>query len=156
MIGFNSEAAGRQESEDDKGKLLLKVTPDDLIEFGMIPEFVGRLPVIAPLMPLTVDAMVQILTEPKNALVRQKQKLFSMEGCQLEFTQGALRLIAERALKRDTGARALRSVVEEIMIDLEYQLPDLQERGKYVITEEVVKGEAGLFDRKPIPIKESA
>ena len=156
MIGFGSEAAGRLESVDDKGKLLLKVTPDDLIEYGMIPEFIGRLPVIAPLMPLTVPAMIQILTEPKNAVVKQYQKYFQMEGCQLEFTEGALKLIAERALKRDTGARALRSVSEEIMQDLMYQLPDLQERGKYVITEEVVNGEVGLFDRKPIPIKESA
>ena len=156
MIGYTSEAAGRQETEEDKGKLLMKVTPDDLIEFGMIPEFIGRLPVVAPLMPLTVNAMIQILTEPKNALVKQYQKFFQMEGCQLEFTDGALRLIAQRALKRDTGARALRSVMEEIMLDLMYQLPDLQERGKYVITEEVVKGEVALFDRKPIPIKESA
>jgi ATP-dependent Clp protease ATP-binding subunit ClpX len=156
MIGFGSEAAGRVETEDDKGKLLLKVTPDDLIEFGMIPEFIGRLPVFAPLMPLTENAMIQILTEPKNALVKQYQKFFQMEGCQLDFTEGALRIIAQRALKRDTGARALRSVMEEIMLDLMYQLPDLQERGKYVITEEVVRGEVGLFDRKPIPIKESA
>ncbi|HVT79316.1 MAG TPA: ATP-dependent Clp protease ATP-binding subunit ClpX, partial [Phycisphaerae bacterium] len=128
MIGFNSEAVGRDESEKDKGKLLLKVTPDDLIEYGMIPEFIGRLPVFAPLMPLTVPAMIQILTEPKNALVKQYQKFFQMEGCQLEFTDGALRIVAERALKRDTGARALRSVMEEIMLDLMYQLPDLQER----------------------------
>jgi ATP-dependent Clp protease ATP-binding subunit ClpX len=156
MIGYNSEAAGRADDEKDKGKLLLKVTPDDLIEFGMIPEFVGRLPVVAPLMPLSVDALIQILTEPKNALVKQYQKFFQMEGCQLEFTDGALRLIAERALKRDTGARALRSVMEEIMLELMYKLPDLQERGKYVITEEIVTGEAALFDRKPIPIKESA
>ncbi|HEY4329783.1 MAG TPA: ATP-dependent Clp protease ATP-binding subunit ClpX [Phycisphaerae bacterium] len=156
MIGFSSEAVGRAESEDDKGKLLIKVTPDDLIEYGMIPEFIGRLPVVAPLMPLTVPALIQILTEPKNALVKQYLKFFQMEGCQLEFTDGALQLIAQRALKRDTGARALRSVMEEIMLDLMYQLPDLQERGKYIITEEVVKGEVGLFDRKPIPIKESA
>jgi ATP-dependent Clp protease ATP-binding subunit ClpX len=156
MIGYNSEAVGRQETEDDKGKLLLKVTPDDLIEYGMIPEFIGRLPVVAPLMPLSVDAMIQILTRPKNALVKQYQKFFQMEGCELEFTDGALRLVAQRALKRDTGARALRSVMEEIMLDLMYQLPDLQERGKYIITEEVINGEAALFDRKPIPIKESA
>jgi len=156
MIGYGSEAAGRVEKEDDKGKLLLKVTPDDLIEFGMIPEFIGRLPVVAPLMPLTESAMIQILTEPKNALVKQYQKFFQMEGCQLEYTEGALKLVAQRALKRDTGARALRSVMEEIMLDLMYQLPDLQERGKYIITEEVVKGEEALFDRKPIPIKESA
>ncbi len=156
MIGYGSEASGRVEQEDDKGKLLLKVTPDDLIEYGMIPEFIGRLPVVAPLMPLTEAAMIQILTEPKNALVKQNQKMFQMEGCQLEFTEGALKLIAQRALKRDTGARALRSVMEEIMLDLMYQLPDLQERGKYVISEEVVNGEVALFDRKPIPIKESA
>ena len=156
MIGYGSEAAGRLEAEDDKGKLLLKVTPDDLIEFGMIPEFIGRLPVVAPLMPLSVPALIQILTEPKNALVKQYQKFFQMEGCDLEFTDGALKLIAQRALKRDTGARALRSVMEEVMLDLMYQLPDLQERGKYIITEEVVKGEVALFGRKPIPIKESA
>ncbi|MCL2648849.1 MAG: hypothetical protein FWD61_17935, partial [Phycisphaerales bacterium] len=113
-------------------------------------------PVIAPLMPLTQTAMIRILTEPKNALVKQYQKFFQMEGCQLEFTQEALELIAQRGLKRDTGARALRSVMEEIMLDLMYQLPDLQERGKYVITAEVVRGEVALFDRKPIPIKESA
>ncbi|HVS72079.1 MAG TPA: ATP-dependent Clp protease ATP-binding subunit ClpX [Phycisphaerae bacterium] len=156
MIGYGSESAGRVESDDDKGKLLAKVTPDDLIEYGMIPEFIGRLPVFAPLAPLTVPAMIQILTEPKNALVKQYQKFFQMEGCELEYTEGALKLIAERALKRDTGARALRSVMEEIMLELMYQLPDLQQRGKYVITEEVVRGEVGLFDRKPIPIKESA
>ncbi len=156
MIGYGSEAAGREEDEKDKGKLLAKVTPDDLIEYGMIPEFIGRLPVVAPLMPLTESAMIQILTEPKNALVKQYQKFFQMEGCELEYTEGALKLVAQRALKRDTGARALRSVMEEIMLDLMYQLPDLQQRGKYIITEEVVKGEVSLFDRKPIPIKESA
>jgi ATP-dependent Clp protease ATP-binding subunit ClpX len=156
MIGYGSEADGRLERDDDKGKLLLKVTPDDLIEYGMIPEFIGRLPVFAPLMPLTEAAMIQILTEPKNALVRQYQKFFQMEGCELEYTEGALKLVAQRALKRDTGARALRSVMEEIMLELMYQLPDLQERGKYIITEEVVNGEVGLFDHKPIPIKESA
>ena len=156
MIGFNSEVAGRQETEDDKGKLLSKVQPDDLIEYGMIPEFIGRLPVVATLMPLTIPAMIQILTEPKNALVKQYQKFFQMEGCEIEFTEGSLKLIAQRALKRDTGARALRSVLEEIMLDLMYQLPDLQQRGKYIMSEEVINGEVGLFDRKPIPIKESA
>ena len=156
LIGFGSEALGRQATEDDKGKMLAKVTPDDLIEYGMIPEFVGRLPVIAALMPLSVEAMIQILTEPKNALVKQYQKFFQMEGCELEFTEASLKVIAQRALKRDTGARALRSVMEEMMLDLMYQLPDLQQRGKYIITEEVVNGEVGLFDRTPIPIKESA
>jgi len=156
MIGFGSEVDGKKDDREDKGALLAKVTPDDLIEYGMIPEFVGRLPVIASLAPLTVEAMVQILTAPKNALVKQYQRFFQMEGCELEFTAGSLQLVAERALKRDTGARALRSVMEEIMLELMYQLPDLQQRGKYIITEDVVRGEAGLFDRKPIPIKESA
>ncbi len=155
-IGFGSEAEGKQDSAEDKGALLAKVTPDDLIEFGMIPEFVGRLPVMAPLAPLTVKAMIQILTEPKNALIKQYQKFFQMEGCELEFTSESLEIIAQRALKRDTGARALRSVMEEIMLDLMYQLPDLQQRGKYVITEEVVRGEVNLFERKPITLKESA
>lgn len=156
MIGFGTEVAGIQNEQATKAELLSKVTPDDLIEFGMIPEFIGRLPVIATLEPLSEDAMIQILTEPKNALTKQYKKFFQMEGCQLDFTEAALRLISQRALKRDTGARALRSVMEEIMLDLMYQLPDLQERGKYIITEEVVKGDASLFDRKPIPIKESA
>ena len=156
MIGFGSEVSGRTDTDEAKGQMLLKVTPDDLIEYGMIPEFVGRLPVIAPLLPLTEEAMIQILTEPKNALVKQYHKFFTMEGCELEYTPEALKLIAQRALKRDTGARALRAVMEEIMLDLMYQLPDLQQRGKYVITEEVVRGEVGLFDHKPIPIKESA
>ncbi len=156
MIGFGTEVAGIQNEQATKTELLQKVTPDDLIEFGMIPEFIGRLPVIATLDPLSEEAMIQILTEPKNALTKQYMKFFQMEGCQLEFTDGSLRLVAQRALKRDTGARALRSVMEEIMLDLMYQLPDLQERGKYIITEEVVRGEVGLFDHKPIPIKESA
>jgi ATP-dependent Clp protease ATP-binding subunit ClpX len=156
MIGFNSEAEGRDTTEKKKGELLAKVIPDDLIEFGMIPEFIGRLPVCATLMPLTVEAMTQIITEPKNALVKQYIKFFQMEGCDLEFTKGALHLIAEKALKRDTGARALRSVMEELMQDLMYKLPDLQERGKYIITEEVVRGEVGLFDSKPLPLKETA
>jgi ATP-dependent Clp protease ATP-binding subunit ClpX len=157
MIGYSSEAAGRLEREDDKGKLLLKVTPDDLIEFGMIPEFIGRLPVVAPLMPLTESAMIQILTEPKNALVKQYQKFFRMEGAEVEFTQGALEAISERALKRDTGARALRAVCEEIMLDLMYQLPDKGQGGKYIIDEKIVEGKTSLFEIKPPELrKESA
>jgi len=100
--------------------------------------------------------MIPNFSAPEKGVVKQYQKLFSIEGCELEFTEEALKLIAQRALKRDTGARALRSVMEEVMGDLMYQLPDVQERGKYIISEEVVNGEVGLFDRKPIPIKESA
>ena len=105
----------------------------------MIPEFVGRLPVVATLEPLDVKTLISILTEPKNALVKQYQKFFRMENSEVEFTSGALELIAERALKRDTGARALRAVCEEIMLDLMYKLPD-QQGGKYVINEDIVDG----------------
>src|SRR6185312_16778517 len=112
-------------------------------------EFVGRLPLISTLEPLEVDTLVSILTEPKNALVRQYQKFFRMENSELEFTPGALRLIAERALKRDTGARALRAVCEEIMLELMYKLPDQQQGGKYVINEHIVEGRENLFEIKP-------
>ncbi len=156
MIGFGTEINAAQDAADKPSSYIAQVTPDDLIEYGMIPEFVGRLPVVAPLTPLTHEAMMQILQEPKNALVRQYQKFFQLEGCELEFTAPALRLIAEKALKRDTGARALRSVMEELMIDVMYQLPEKGQHGHYVITEEIVRGEAGLFDGKPILIKESA
>jgi ATP-dependent Clp protease ATP-binding subunit ClpX len=122
----------------------------------MIPEFVGRLPVIATLEPLDVKTLVNILTQPKNAITKQYAKFFRMENCDLEFTPGALRLIAERALKRDTGARALRAVCEEIMLDLMYKLPDQQQGGKYVIDESVVEGRANLFELRPERRKESA
>ena len=122
----------------------------------MIPEFVGRLPVVATLEPLDVKTLINILTEPKNALVKQFQKFFRIEGSELEFTAGALELIAERAMKRDTGARALRAVLEEIMLDLMYRLPDQQQGGKYIITADIVSGRQNLFEIKPERRKESA
>src|SRR4051794_6643106 len=134
--------------EKKLGELLDQITADDLIEFGMIPEFVGRLPVLAPLAPLDEDAMSRILTEPRNALVRQYQKLFEMEGAELEFAPQALREIARRALDRDTGARGLRSIVEEIMTDVMFDLPDVEEKGKYTVTDAVVRREQPLFDTK--------
>jgi len=118
----------------------------------------GRLPVLTPLMPLTVESLVQILTEPKNALVRQYQYFFQMEGADLEFTNRALRRLAERALARDTGARALRSVMEEIMLSLMYDLPDdASEGAKYVLDADAVKAGASarLADLR-VPAKESA
>src|SRR5262249_55934212 len=145
-IGFGSNPEGR---EHRLGELLSKVTSDDLIEFGMIPEFVGRLPVIAPLDPLDEEALVRILTEPRNALVKQYQKLFEMEGAELEFEVQALREIARRARDRDTGARGLRCIVEELMNDIMYELPDAEHKGKYMVSEAVVKGEKSLFDKKP-------
>jgi ATP-dependent Clp protease ATP-binding subunit ClpX len=149
-IGFGSNPEQR---EHQLAELLNKVTSDDLIEFGMIPEFVGRLPVLAPLDPLDEDALVKILTEPRNALVRQYQKLFEMEGAELEFSAPALMEIARKAKARDTGARGLRSIVEELMLDIQFDLPDIETKGKYVVSEEVVKGEVKLFDKKPIDKK---
>jgi ATP-dependent Clp protease ATP-binding subunit ClpX len=144
-IGFGSNPESR---ETDLGELLGKVTSDDLIEFGMIPEFIGRLPVLAPLDPLNEDALIRILTEPKNALVRQYQKLFEMEGAELEFDTSALREIARKARERDTGARGLRSIVEEIMLDIQFELPDIEAKTKYVVTDGVVRGEVPLFEKK--------
>jgi ATP-dependent Clp protease ATP-binding subunit ClpX len=148
QIGFNAENAP-SESASDRADVLAQVQPDDLVEFGMIPEFVGRLPLTATLEPLDVKTLINILTQPKNALVKQYQKFFRIEGSELEFTAGALELIAERALKRDTGARALRAVCEEIMLDLMYKLPDQQQGGKYSISEDVVEGREHLFELKP-------
>jgi ATP-dependent Clp protease ATP-binding subunit ClpX len=156
QIGFGSETS-ESESARDRAELLMRVQPEDLVEFGMIPEFVGRLPVCATLEPLDVETLVSILTEPKNALVKQYQKFFRMEGAEVEFTPSALEMIAARALKRDTGARALRAVCEEIMLDLMYRLPDQQQGGKYVITDAVVEQRENLFEIKAEPRrKESA
>src|SRR5438094_3549994 len=152
-IGFGSNPEQR---EHKLGELLGQVTSDDLIHFGMIPEFVGRLPVVAPLDPLDEEALVRILTEPRNALVKQYQKLFEMEGAELEFHPQALRQIASKARERDTGARGLRSIVEELMTDIMFELPDMETKGKYLVTEAVVRGEETLFEKKPASDKKSA
>ncbi len=154
-IGFSTESA---EVEDavETAKILAQVTADDLIEFGIIPEFVGRLPVLAPLMPLSVEALISILTEPKNALCRQYEHLFSLEGAKLTFTSGALKRIAEKAQARETGARALRSVAEEVMLSLMYDLPEMDNRGvEYIIDEAAVDRRLTLRDLKVLR-KESA
>jgi len=122
----------------------------------MIPELVGRLPVITTLDPLDSESLVRILTEPRNALVKQYQKLFEYEGCQLEFTTGALQAIAEKALERETGARALRSVLEGIMLEAMYELPDAHESGKIVVSKPVVTGAERLIPAKPRRRRESA
>jgi ATP-dependent Clp protease ATP-binding subunit ClpX len=150
QIGFASETAPAL-SGRDRAETLAQVQPEDLVEFGMIPEFVGRLPLVATLEPLDVATLVNILTAPKNALVKQYAKIFRMEGAELEFTPKALERIAERALKRDTGARALRAVTEEVMLDLMYKLPDQGQGGKFVIDENVVDGRRNLFEIKPLP-----
>ncbi len=154
-IGFANEGA-EQPKAQQIADLLRQVTPDDLIEYGMIPELVGRLPVITSLEPLTVDTMIEILTTPKNALVRQFQKFFEFEGCQLDFTKSALRVIAERAIERETGARALRAVMEEFMIDVMYELPEQAKSGKWVVTPAVVEGRQNLFSPKNKRRRESA
>ena len=154
-IGFTLTQAEMDEQKES-AKIVLQVTADDLIEFGMIPEFVGRLPVIAPMVPLSVDALVNILTEPKNAIVRQYQHLFTLEGAGLQFTEGALRKIAERAVKRDTGARALRAVMEEVMLGLMYELPDMDNQGaEYVVDEAAIAARRPLADLR-VKRKETA
>lgn len=155
QIGFTSQEQDLK-STAERAHVLHQCQPEDLIEFGMIPEFVGRLPLLATLDPLDTNILVTILTEPKNALVRQYKKFFHMEGSDLEFTPGALHAIAQKALKRDTGARALRAVCEELMLDLMYALPEQQQGGKYVITEDVVAGKEHLFAIKPERRRESA
>ncbi|MFN5330436.1 MAG: ATP-dependent Clp protease ATP-binding subunit ClpX, partial [Planctomycetota bacterium] len=152
-FGFGSVA---DERETDIGKLLAQVTSDDLIEFGMIPEFIGRLPVLAPLDPLDESALIKILTEPKNALTRQYAKFFEMEGAEIEFAPSALSAIAHMAMARETGARGLRSIVEQVMLDVLYELPELEHKGKFVVTEDVVKGLKPLFDQMPENTKMSA
>ncbi len=156
-IGFNIGADKDVRGDNaETAQVLSRVTADDLIEFGMIPEFVGRLPVLAPLVPLTVEALVSILTEPKNAITRQYKHLFALEGASLEFSDDALRAIAERALKRDTGARALRAVMEELMLELMYELPDMDNQGAhYVIDGADVQTKRKLADLR-VKRKESA
>jgi len=136
-IGFG--AVNEAQKERSLGDLLNQVTADDLIEFGMIPEFVGRLPMLAPLDPLDEEAMIRILTEPKNALVRQYQKLFEMEGAELDFEPDALKEIARMAKSRDTGARGLRAIVETIMLDVMYDLPEMERKGRHVVTPDAVR-----------------
>jgi len=157
MIGFSAEeqplASTGQKLEEE---VLQQVTPQDLVHFGMIPELVGRLPVITSLMSLDEEALVQILTQPKNALIKQYTKFFELEQAQVEFTEKALLTIAKKALKRDTGARALRGVMEDFMLDLMYELPDQKSEEKYVIDEQVVEGEVSLFSAKKRAKKETA
>jgi ATP-dependent Clp protease ATP-binding subunit ClpX len=157
MIGFDSELAQLPDEKAELSHVLEQVIPEDVIEYGMIPEFVGRVPVITTLSPLDEHALIDILTKPKNALIKQYQKFFEMENAELVFTDDALHALAKKALKHDTGARALRSKAEELMIDLMYQLPEEAKPAKYVITGDIVEGTAPLASAKqPILKKESA
>ncbi|WP_297460545.1 ATP-dependent Clp protease ATP-binding subunit ClpX [Ferrovum sp.] len=144
-IGFGAEVMGK----DDRGltQALSEVEPEDLIKFGLIPEFVGRLPVLATLEELDEEALIQILTEPKNALTRQFQKLFSMENVELEFRPSALQAIARKALQRKTGARGLRSIIEHALLDTMFELPTRQNVSKVVVDENCI-----LSDGAPLLI----
>ncbi|HID21988.1 MAG TPA: ATP-dependent Clp protease ATP-binding subunit ClpX, partial [Planctomycetaceae bacterium] len=149
MIGFG-QAADEEEGQR-RGDLIEDVCVDDIIEFGLIPELVGRLPVIGGLTHLEEEDLMRILVEPKNALIKQYQKFFELEKAELHVTEEALREIARTALQRNTGARGLRSVVEQVMFDILFELPDLEPGQKFVLTPEVVRGEKTM-----IPCDDSA
>lgn len=136
-IGFGQPSGYKGDA--DLAELLPQVDSDDILEFGLIPELVGRLPVISSLKPLDAKALVQVLRDPKNALVKQYQKLFGMENCQLEFTEEALSAIAKKAMGKETGARGLRSIIEDVMLDIMFDLPD-NAGSSYVINERNVEG----------------
>jgi ATP-dependent Clp protease ATP-binding subunit ClpX len=156
MIGFGSELSHEPDAQADLTGVLEQVIPEDIIEFGMIPEMVGRLPVVATLGALDEEALVDILTKPRNALVRQYQRLFEMEGAELEFTSDALKVLARKSLKHDTGARALRAITEDLMVDLMYQLPEDPKPARYVITRDIVEGRTALAMARQQVRKESA
>jgi ATP-dependent Clp protease ATP-binding subunit ClpX len=143
-IGFAAEVRSN-EDEKNIGKLLLDVEPEDLVKYGLIPEFVGRLPVVATLQELDEEALVRILVEPKNALVKQYQQLFSMEGALLDIREEALQAIARRAMARKTGARGLRTIMESTLLNSMYELPSLENVSKVVVDESVIDGESEPF-----------
>ncbi len=140
-IGFHAEVKNPDDGKSI-GELLGQVEPDDLVRFGLIPEFVGRLPVVATLQELDEEALVNILNEPKNALTKQYRKLFEMEDCVLEFRDEALRAIARKAMERKTGARGLRTILESILLDVMYDIPSLENVEKVVVDEAVVSGQS--------------
>ncbi len=150
-IGFNGLVEAK--SEKKIGELFRQVMPKDLVKFGLIPEFVGRVPVVVSLNELNEDAMLRILTEPKNALVKQFERLFDIDGVKLEFTEGAVRAIARKALERNIGARGLRSIMENAMMDLMYRLPSDDTVGICTITEDVIENgaEPVLTYRETLP-----
>ncbi|MGH7890466.1 MAG: AAA family ATPase, partial [Thermodesulfobacteriota bacterium] len=137
-IGFEVDI-GKNE-EKDLGVILKEVQPEDLTKFGLIPEFVGRIPVIATLDELDEKAFIEILTKPKNAVIKQFQKLMELEGVELEFTEDALKAIANEAIKRKTGARGLRAIIETTMLDISYEVPSINGLRRCIISEDVIRG----------------
>lgn len=140
-IGFNAEVKSKEVSAN-LGDVLVDLEPEDLVRYGLIPEFVGRLPVIATLEELDSDALVSILTEPKNSLTKQYSKLFDMEGVEVDFRDDGLRAVAEKAMERKTGARGLRSILESVLLDTMYDIPSMDDVSKVVIDESVIRGES--------------
>ncbi|MBA3697614.1 MAG: ATP-dependent Clp protease ATP-binding subunit ClpX [Planctomycetes bacterium] len=148
-VGFNIDAHSTEHNPEvtEDERLLSQVRPEDLVNFGLIPEFIGRLPVTVALQPLSLDALINILTQPKNALVKQYQAMFSMEGAELSFTEDALRAIATKALERKTGARALRAIMEEIMLDMMFDLPQrVKFQKSFVVDAAVVEGKGTIYN----------
>ena len=148
IMGFGTQHATHDSKEITD--LLSHVEPEDLLSFGLIPEFIGRLPVISTLAPLTEDDLVAILTEPRNAMTKQFAKLFDMEGAELKFTNDALRALARSALNKGTGARALRSLLEKLMLHIMYELPDRDDVASVTINRAVVEGKRSAILRKKV------
>jgi len=140
-IGFSAEVKSK-ENKANIGELLMDVEPEDLVKYGLIPEFVGRLPVVATLEELDEEALVKILVEPKNALAKQYKALFAMEGAELEIREDALAAIARKAMARKTGARGLRTILEGVLLNSMYDLPSLENVSKVVVDETVIEGDA--------------
>ncbi len=138
-MGIRSNIASKEERQQQKGSLFENLMQDDLVKFGLIPEFIGRLPVVTSLAALDEEALVKILTEPKNALSKQYAKFFEYDGVELIFTEGALRAIAQEAVKRNTGARALRTIIEEVMLNIMYEIPSAKDVRKCIIEEATVR-----------------
>jgi ATP-dependent Clp protease ATP-binding subunit ClpX len=153
-LGFGGGQS--QQVDADTAEVLAQVTTDDVLEFGLIPELVGRLPVISHLEPLDEQGLVSVLRDPKNAMTKQYQALFQMEGCELGFTEDGLRAIARRAMDRGVGARGLRSILEEVMMDIMFELPDQEPGSRYTIDEAIVTGRHKLFQMPPQPETKSA
>jgi ATP-dependent Clp protease ATP-binding subunit ClpX len=153
MLGFGSATSSNNDMTP--AELLSRVSTEDVIEYGMIPEFVGRLPVLSSLAQLDYDGLVRVLTEPKNSLVKQYESLFEMEECSLKFTDDALEAIAAKAVKRGTGARGLRSIIEEVMLDIMYELPDQPKGTSFEVNRDIIEGRKQLFEYAP-PTAKSA
>jgi ATP-dependent Clp protease ATP-binding subunit ClpX len=155
-LGFTAEMRSSNETEADE--MFAQVRPEDLVKFGLIPEFIGRLPLIASVNKLDQSALVQILTEPRNALIKQYQKLFDLDGVELEFTDDAVEAIADRAMERGTGARGLRAIIEEVLLNVMYDVPSREDIGKVVVTGEVVSDNVNptLVPREEEPKKKKS